>query len=173
MPPQKKKNVLTNAEYEKEFDRLYLQFEELVFKTALRMTGDNDAAEDIRQSTFLVLHKKLEKAIRSGNVGSWLLTVVKQNVQHYKRTWARKFQYEVGLEQCAEIAARPSETKEDFLACLPDWVTKRDQDILVWYYYENLSLQEIAPKVHLTYGGMRVHMTRLMAKLRKSGVGQN
>lgn len=134
------------------------------------MTGDVTAAEDIRQRTFEIFFKKMEEALEDGNVGGWLLTVAEQEVKHYRRKWARKFRFEVELEECAEVAAPPQETKESFLDCLPDWVDERDRKILGWYYYDGYSLSEIAPKVGLTYNGLRVHMSRLFVKLRECGI---
>lgn len=134
------------------------------------MTGDVDAVEDIRQSTFMALYRKLESVVASGNVGGWLIKAAEKEIKHYQRKWSRKLQYEVGLDECKEVAVPPKETREAFLNLLPDWVDNRDRKILLWYYYDGYSLAEIAPKVGLTHKGLRVHVSRLFVKLRNSGI---
>lgn len=168
MALKRKRAALTKAERE-EFDQIFEKYNKTIYRAALRMTGDTDAADDIRQDTFETFLSKMDEAHKADSIGGWLLGVMELEVLHYQRKWARRLQREVELEACEDVPAPPYETREDFLHCLPDWVDERDRKILLWYYYDGYSLGDIAPWVGLTYKSLRVHMSRLFVKLRESG----
>jgi RNA polymerase sigma-70 factor (ECF subfamily) len=56
------------------FNRLVVQYQELVFNVAYRIMGDPAAAEDVTQETFITAHQSL-RTFRGGSFKSWLMRV--------------------------------------------------------------------------------------------------
>ena len=56
------------------FNRLVVQYQELVFNVAYRIMGDPAAAEDVAQETFITAYQSL-RTFRGGSFKSWLIRV--------------------------------------------------------------------------------------------------
>ena len=56
------------------FNRLVVQYQELVFNVAYRIMGDPAEAEDVAQETFITAYKSL-RSFRGGSFKSWLIRV--------------------------------------------------------------------------------------------------
>lgn len=160
----------TATELKAEFDRLYQENEQKVFSLAWRLTGDEDAAQDIRQKTFLTLHTKLRKVLNHPNPEGWFTKTVHFYVKHYKREKAYRLKHEASIELAEQMAMpQPIDELKDFLDRIPPWIKDTEKEMLVLYYYHCYSLREIAVKLGLTYGAARVRMTRLHNRLREQG----
>jgi RNA polymerase sigma-70 factor (ECF subfamily) len=57
------------------FNRLVLEYQDLVFGQAYRMMGEMEAAEDATQEAFIAAYKKLD-TYRGGSFKAWLLRIV-------------------------------------------------------------------------------------------------
>lgn len=160
----------TKQELEMEFDRLYRENERKVFGLAWRLTGDEEAAKDIGQKTFLTLHLKLRKVLNHPAPEGWLIQTVHYYVNNYKRNQAYRMRHEAPIELAEQLpASRPVDELEDFLELLPDCVTETEKKMLVLYYCYRYSLREIADKLGLTYNAVRARMARVHSKLRECG----
>lgn len=164
----------TAAELEEKFNRIYEENEEKVFCLALRLTGNQDAAEDIRQETFLALHAKLGRLLNHPDLEGWLYKAAYHFVQHYWRENKNKAQREEPFDEIAEqIPAPPSSGSEkEFIDLLPIWVNSTDAKLLVLYYYYGYSLRDIAERTGISYAGVRDRLARLRQKLREYGFGK-
>lgn len=56
------------------FNRLVLQYQELVYNVAFRIMSDPASAEDVTQETFIKAYRSL-KTFRGGSFKSWLLRI--------------------------------------------------------------------------------------------------
>lgn len=163
----------TKQELEMEFDRLYRENERKVFSLAWRLTGDVDAAEDIRQKTFLTLHTKLRKVLNHPTPDGWLTQTVHYYAKHYKRERTYNLNHEVPIEVAEQVEApQPIDELQEFVDSLPVWVKDIERKMLVLYYYYCYSLREIADTLGLTYGATRARMARLHTKLSEQGFGK-
>lgn len=160
----------TKKELEKAFDELYLENEEKVFSLAWRFTGDREAAEDIRQKTFLTLHTKLDQVLDHPKPQGWLLQTMRFFVLSYWREQAYRTEHEVVFEVEEQLPARQAvdETGE-FLDSLPPWLSDTEREMLTLYYCDGYSLQDVSARLGVTYTAVRARMSRLHAKLRKRG----
>lgn len=162
----------TKKELEREFDRLYQENERKVFSLAWRLTGDEEAAKDIRQKTFLTLHIKMKKVLRHPSPKGWLFKTVHYFAKHYEREQRYTENHEVPIEVAEQIESPlPKDELEEFLESLPDWVDEKQKKMLLLYHFYGYSLREISGMLGLTYGAVRAQMARLHAKLREHGLG--
>lgn len=153
-----------------EFDLAWKQYSRKIRSFALRILGDEDEAEDIVQKTFISFYTALLfESIDNSKI--WLLRTAENHLRHYKRTVARRNKHEVSLEAALPLllsaeAPPPTATREDFVGSLPKFLREKDKELLALYYFDQLELQEIAALSGYTYGGLRVHLSKLRDKLR-------
>lgn len=160
----------TKQELEREFDRLYDEHEQKVFSLAWRLTGDEEAAKDIRQKTFLTLHKNLIKVLGHPAPEGWLIQTAHYFIKTYKREQAYRAMHEMPIELAEQVPAPLSDDEvKDFQERLPSWITAKERRILILYYCYGYSQREISTIVGLTYNAVRARITRLHIKLREHG----
>lgn len=163
----------TKEKAEQEWTELWNTYSAKIKRFLIRTIGDEHDAKDLTQKTFIALYTALLiKPI--DNPWSWLLRTAGNHLLHYRREKARQKNHEVSLEDNLREVFRlhappPSTSRADFISGLPDWIGSQDKKLLALYFYDQFDLREIAAQGGYTYGGFRVHLSRLLSKLRHSG----
>ncbi len=160
---------------------LYDLHQRMVFRTALVITGDNEAANDLLQDVFLRLFRFAGNIDPARPIEPWLYRMT-TNLSY---DWVKR----------RSRLPRPLEDLIDWLAVpgknLPDAAVERNDEwervqkavtslplpqrvVIVMYYLNDLSLQEIADILQVPVGTVksRLYYGRLALK-RKLGLGQD
>ena len=160
------------------FNRLVVQFQELVFNVSYRIMGDPDAAADVTQETFITAYQSLA-TFRGGNFKAWLLRVATNRC--YDELRRRKRRPQTSLDQIMDenesfaFLRSPNEGPEAHrqrvelalaiercLKALPE-----DQRIVtVLGDVEGYDYQEIASITSVSLGTVKSRMSRARSKLR-------
>jgi RNA polymerase sigma-70 factor (ECF subfamily) len=75
----------------KSFEALYLKYKRPVYHTALAISGDSGAAEEILQDTFVRAHRAMSRVDASVSLAPWLHRIavnLSYNWTHRHRHWA-------------------------------------------------------------------------------------
>jgi RNA polymerase sigma-70 factor (ECF subfamily) len=160
---------------------LYDLHQRMVFRTALVITGDNEAANDLLQDVFLRLFRFAGNIDPARPIEPWLYRMT-TNLSY---DWVKR----------RSRLPRPLEDLIDWLAVpgknLPDAAVEQNDEwervqkavtslplpqrvVIVMYYLNDLSLQEIADILQVPVGTVksRLYYGRLALK-RKLGLGQD
>ena len=160
------------------FNRLVVQYQELVFNVAYRIMNDPAVAEDVTQETFITAYQSL-KTFRGGSFKSWLMRVATNRC--YDELRRRKRRPQTSLDEIMDenesfaFLRSPHEGPEahrqrvelalaieQCLKELPD-----DQRIVtVLGDVEGYDYQEIANITHVSLGTVKSRLSRARAKLR-------
>lgn len=160
------------------FNRLVLQYQELVFNVAYRIMGDPAAAEDVAQETFITAYNSL-KSFRGGSFKSWLMRIATNRC--YDELRRRKRRPQTSLDEIMDenesfaFLRSPNDgpeihrqrvelalTIERCLKSLPD-----DQRIVtVLGDIEGYDYNEIASITKTSLGTVKSRLSRARAKLR-------
>jgi RNA polymerase sigma-70 factor (ECF subfamily) len=101
----------------REFETVALVHLDLLYNTALRMTGNVEDAEDLVQETFLRAYRFFDKFKRGTNCKAWLFKIMKNNFINRFRKRARE-PSTVSFDQIEGAqgldAQPPSERRADF-----------------------------------------------------------
>lgn len=151
---------------------LYDRFNGLVFRTAVGITGDSEAAADVMQETFLRLYRFVERIDTERPLEPWLARVT-ANLSY---TWVRKRRWSQSLEDITEwfagekkyvphyAADREEESQqiEKAIRSLP----LSQRMVIALYYINDYSLQEIAEILNVPSGTVksRLHYGRIALK---------
>jgi len=160
------------------FNRLVVQYQELVFNVAYRIMGDPAAAEDVAQETFITAYQSL-RTFRGGSFKSWLMRVATNRC--YDELRRRKRRPQSSLDEMTDenesyaFLRSPQDGPETHrqrvelalaiercLKDLPD-----DQRIVtVLGDVEGYDYQEIANITRVSLGTVKSRISRARAKLR-------
>ena len=134
------------------FDEIYEKYHAILFRSAYLMTGNRYDAEDVLQDTFLIAFTKGNQVRRKESYKAWLFRIMTNLVYQRQKKLRREYPEE-------EIARVADGEETNVSASLPfqEEVPQRldlqryllelkpkEREVLVLFYYNDLSIQEIA-----------------------------
>jgi RNA polymerase sigma-70 factor (ECF subfamily) len=169
-----------------DFATFMRNYQNMVFTTAVRLTGDAAQAEDISQEVFVKAYDHFEMLATTPTAGGWLKTVTRNmslnHLQRYRKRWSFFSEFRAGGDGgdspevefaapdtfFAEMdAGERGERVEEALAKLPD----RYRVPLVLYHFDELSYDEIAAKLKISLAKVKTDILRARAALAKELAG--
>jgi RNA polymerase sigma-70 factor (ECF subfamily) len=147
---------------------------EKVYKRMLKMTGNTDDAEDLTMEAFNKAFSKLEQYTSDFAFSTWLFQIARNNCIDYLRRSKKE----------GSNKANPSETEEglaahelanqlpspeqlminqqeiNYLRQIVDTLHPKYKEIVTLYYFNELSCEEIASKLDLPEGTVKVRLFR-------------
>lgn len=146
-----------------EFDNIYEQYKNMVYRLAISYLKNPIDAEDIVQNVFLKLHKNLSKFDSEEYLKNWLIKVTinecKTNLLSFYKRKVRLF-----INNEEESIKDNTKNKEvmNSIFLLP----KQDRLIIHLYYYENYKVKEIAKILNMKENAVKQRLFRDREKLR-------
>ena len=149
------------------------RYKDLVYTLTLRMMKHREEAEEAAQDTFIKVYKSLNKFKGDSKFSTWIYRVAyntcldrlkKNKRQQYTVTINEYTEHQVKTLDNAldQIEAKEREQAiQDCLSLLPS----EDSFLLTLYYFEELSLDEIAKIVGLKPNNVKVKLFRSRKKL--------
>ena len=125
-------------------------------------------AEDIAADVFLKVYEKLESFDESkASLSTWIYTITRNTLTDYYRT--RKV-----FDEIQELSEDDASTEDDvckaetleLLAKALEALDERERDIVVFRYYFNKQLKDIASQMGISYAYVRVLHNRALQNLR-------
>ena len=163
-------------------------YQDMVFSTAARLTGNDAQAEDISQEVFLKAYENFPSLRASPTAGGWLKTVATNltlnHLSRYRRRWRLFSEMRRDDEEEPEIdfpvagmpvadtmvadieAGQRHELVEGALRALPE----HQRVPLVLYHFEEMSYEQIAEQLRVSLPKIKTDIQRgraAMAKLLK------
>lgn len=152
---------------------LYDRYNLMVFRTALAITGDPDAANDLLQDVFLRLYRFADRIDEQRPLEPWLYRMT-ANLSY---TWVKQSKrWFHPLEDLADwIAGSTKNTPHEIVEQRDDWsrvekavasLPVSQRVVVVLYYLNDLSLQEISEILEIPIGTVksRLHYGRYALK---------
>jgi len=172
----------TEPSHSTEFTTFMRAYQDMVFSTAARLTGNDAPAQDIAQETFLRAYENFAHLRGSPTAGGWLKTVTTNlalnHLSRYRKRW--RFFSELKIDDAEEDpAGLPFDTAvpdtllehlgseqrraliDDALRRLPE----HQRVALVLYHFEDFSYQEIAARLHVSLAKVKTDIRRARAAL--------
>jgi len=152
---------------------LYDRHRQLVFRTALAITGDQDTASDLLQDVFLRLFRFADRIDLQRPLQPWLYRMT-ANLSY---TWLKRDRrWFRPLENLADwLAGSTRNLTHEAVESIDDWdrlqravasLPLSQRMVVVLYYLDDLSLQEISDILEIPVGTVksRLHYGRLTLK---------
>ena len=173
----------------KAYADLMAAYREPLYLLLLRMTHNTTAADDLTIETFGKAFLQLHRYAPTSTFSSWLYTIgINTYIDHLRRnrvetvplsTTQRDSEGEFIEYQIPSGQPNPEETlirmqRDETLKQLVDQLKEPYRRIIHMRYYEDLSYEEIADKLHLPLGTVKVRLMRaknlLAAVVKKNNV---
>jgi RNA polymerase sigma-70 factor (ECF subfamily) len=149
------------------FEVLYWRYRDWVLGLAFRLTGDNNAALDVMQETFLYFLKKFPGFRLTAQLKTFLYPAVR-NLSIAARRKAGRYQSTPGEMEQMEQAAAPEPLPtglgdlETVLAQLPE----EQREVLMLRFVDGLSLAEVAAAMDIPIGTVKSRLHNALQTLR-------
>jgi RNA polymerase sigma factor (sigma-70 family) len=151
-----------------EITQLVLDHHREIYAYAYRLCGSVADAEDLTQMVFLTAHEKLEQLRDLGKARGWLYAILRSHFlkQCRKKRPVPAATIEMNFDELAgpveEATDIDREHLQNALAGLPD----AHRIVLVMFYFEQCSYQEIAERLEMPLGTVMSRLARAKARLR-------
>jgi RNA polymerase sigma-70 factor (ECF subfamily) len=153
------------------FRRLYETAFPILFRVCFRITGSEEAAEDLCQEAFFRLHEKNMVFPNPDEAKYWLIRVVKNAALNYakrkereRKAYLRAFREDSRTPETGEGLLIKKETKlevEEALKKLPESLRM----VLILKEYGDLNYKEIGRALGISEGNVKVRVFRARERL--------
>jgi len=147
------------------FETLYRKYYEKAFSIARGVLMDADEAADAVQEVFTLVYRNLTRFDRRSKFSTWLFRIaVNRSIQHarsikHKRNWT-ELNERVPVEVPEESPVEPR-VHESMAKLAP-----QDRAILTLFYWEELSLNEIAESMGIAMNAAKTRLYRARERFR-------
>jgi RNA polymerase sigma-70 factor (ECF subfamily) len=153
-------------------------YQDMVYTTAARLTGNDAQAQDIAQEVFVRAYEHFADLSLSATAGGWLKTVATNlainHLNRYRKRWRMFSEMRVAGEESEEIewevpdtllADLSAEQRGAIVEQALRGLSDQQRLPLVLYHFEDLSYQEIAAKLGISLAKVKTDIRRARAAL--------
>jgi len=176
-----------NVESVENFEAVFRQYKDVVYKTAYLILGDAHRAEDVLQEVFIKVHKSLDTFdSRKGAFSTWIHRItVNQCITEYRNR--HSLFLSVSLESLKEEGLDPAGTDSrhpEELALKREegqriqramkTLDRKHRAVVTLRYFDELSYEEIAQVLSIPLGTVKSRLNTAIRALRQElGEGRN
>jgi RNA polymerase sigma-70 factor (ECF subfamily) len=154
------------------FEVFLLEFQDMVYATAVRLLGNPAEAEDVAQTVFLKAFERFDQLDGNPSAPGWLKTVATNeclnHLARYRNRW-RLFS-ELGTHEGSPILARGQvpDTQEDYRAldAALRGLPAAQRVPIVLFHFDELSYQQIADRLGVSLSKVKTDIHRGREALR-------
>lgn len=142
----------------------------LVYSTALRKTGNPQAAQDITQAVYVILAQKAATLKKETILPGWLYQTARFTSAAYLRTEIRRAAREKEASMQSIANESESDVWPDIAPLLDDAMgalSQKDRDAIALRYFQGKSFQEVSAVAGVTENAAKKRVAHALEKLRK------
>ncbi len=148
------------------FEQLYARYHDKVFAVSRGILLDAEEAADAVQEIFTLVLKNLHRFDRRSKFSTWLFRVaVNRSIQEARRS-RHKYKHVELTEAVERVAPEPPETIDPKIHVALQKLTPNDRALLILFYWEELSLQEIADSLRCNVNAAKTRLYRARERFR-------
>lgn len=152
------------------FDLLYQGYYLVLYRTALLILGNKEDAEDVLQDTFVSIYKNAKTLSDFEKLKPWIFSILKNTSYTSYKKRKREFPDEFILDKTEKS---PTYLVEDEIAEKSEiqdalmTLKEKEREVLVLYYYNDFSIEEIASICKTFQGTVKSRLHRARKNLKK------
>lgn len=149
-------------------DRLIEQYAERIYQYSMRMALNAADAEDIVQQTFLIAHQRINQLREADKAFGWLCAIARScflKMARRNRPVAASTM-ELNVDEVPETSVQSDWIEGDQLQFALARLNDDHRLILVMFYFEQLTYQEISERLDLKIGTVMSRLARAKSRLR-------
>ena len=162
----------TARQHAPELERLVAQYQGAVLRTCYLYLCDRSQAEDAVQETFLKVYRSLDSFRGESSEKTWILKIAMRTCYDMNHSgWSRFFNHRITPEMLPE-ASVPFTERDDALTQAVMRLPEKLRRVIILYYYQGLSVREIAETLGITQPSVSSRMKRGREKLKAALEGR-
>jgi RNA polymerase sigma-70 factor (ECF subfamily) len=147
------------------FDQLYTKYYDKVFAIARGVLLDAEEAADTVQEVFTLVHRHLYRFDRRARFSTWLFRIaVNRSIQDSRKRRRRPLTVE--LMEIAQSESAEQRQTDPRVSVAISKLRPDDRALILLYYWEELSLQEIAETLNTNVNATKTRLYRAREKFR-------
>ena len=152
------------------FDLLYQDYYLVLYRTALLILGKKEDAEDVLQDTFVSIYNNVKTLSDFEKLRPWVFSILKNTSYTRYKNRKRELPDEFVLDKAEES---PTYLGEDEIAEKSEIqdalmnLKEKEREVLVLYYYNDFSIEEIASICKTFQGTVKSRLYRARKNLKK------
>ena len=148
---------------------LYREYHGRVYGYIRSKINNPQDAEDLAADVFVKIYAKLDTFDEAkASLSTWIYTVARNTLTDFFRT--RKVFSELPEDAEDDVSTEDeicnAETLENLAKAL-EALSKRERDIIILHYYSGKTLKEIAERLGISYGYVKILQNKALKKLQK------
>ena len=152
---------------------LYQKNAPKLYQVAFRRLEDTEEAQNIVQEAFLALLEKFDLVRSHPNPAGWLMKAVRYLILQSLDEKQNRTGHEVELdEQITQLGVSNGQMLS-LRDLLPPGLTLREQNLLVWFYEDGLTYEEISYRLKIPILTCRTQMFRAKKHYKKLSEQEN
>jgi RNA polymerase sigma-70 factor (ECF subfamily) len=140
-----------------------------VYRYACRLCGCPTEAEDLTQQTFLIAQQKMHQLREQDRAGGWLLAVVRscflKSIRKPRPIAAANV--ELLVQDAADLTPDVDQIDREELTTALAELPAEFRLVLLMFYFEDLSYQQIAEQLEVPIGTVMSRLSRAKGHLRR------
>ena len=153
-----------------ELGKIYDQYNRKVMGYIMARVQRRADAEDLCASVFEKVFRKIDGYDEDRSaIGTWIYTIARNTlIDYYRKSRpAEEIDENMPSDVTVDASLLREETLRELAAALRD-LPQDLRDIVVLVYYERKPMTEIAEKMHISYGAVKLRHQKALAILRKT-----
>lgn len=150
-----------------EIDKIYEEYYQKVFAYINSRINNYHQAEDLCEDVFTKVLKKVDTFDESkSSLSTWIYNITKNTLIDFYRTKHDQYELIDNYEYIEDDKPVSSTEMADLTDAL-DKLPQEEKDIIVLRYYEGYTLKEIAQKMSLSYGVVKLRHNDALGKMKE------
>lgn len=146
------------------FDKLYRENTEKMLRISMSILGNRETAEDVVQATFVILLQKQKSVKLHENPAGWLFIALKHQINNALRR--EVYRQTVPMDEILDFFIYNIHDIP-LAGSLPKGLSSSERDILLLYYEDELSHEQLAERLGCSAEACRARLFRARNKLKK------
>lgn len=171
------------------FDELYRRYKDLAIRNAYLITGNRSDAEDVVQEAFVTSYFRIGELKNHSGYKAWLMSILirlsYRTAKRHKREYPDEYAQEIREQKEFENVMQNGFAEcgsEEWSSPLGQLITREEADrvmtavnalpakqrvVIVLYYYDELSVEEIASMAGISAGTVKSRLFTARKKLKQ------
>lgn len=157
---------------EEKLSRLMERYEKELLRMCCVYLRDVDMAEDAVQETFIKAYNAMDAFRGECSERTWLARIAVNTCKDMRRSaWYRFVDRRVTLDSLPEPIA-PASGESIRLTETIMRLPRKDMEVLLLYYYQGMTMEEIGQTLHISAAGVSGRLKRARARLKDMMKGE-
>lgn len=152
------------------FSYLVEKYQDIVFSIALKVLKNREDAEEMAQESFIKAYKSIHTFKGKAKFSTWLYRITYNNciseVRKKKIYFASTDEVQIQDEsEELNLDGVPEENRAKYVKAAMDKLPEEDYTLVMFYYFEDQTIDEIAKVTRLSASNVKVKLHRARKKL--------